>query len=205
MRGEDEMIKSGLVECASCGKAVPDAIVCVYCGNPLRSIPIPKLSPTEQRVLSFLAKVIGSSSIDDIYVGVGGGKGSIRNVLQILVKFGLIMRPKRGHYALTDAGKRVIEKESEVVVAKPKEWAKISVFAPQYINRTVARRLFKNAGYARAGTRSIDTLIEILEELGDEIATKAVELMKVSGRKTVVLRDMEQAIREITGTKEEGQ
>jgi len=101
-----EEVPTGLVMCPACQRAVPDANICVCCGNILKEIPLPRLTPMEKKILRCLQE--GASSIDDILNCADGSKESVRVVMSNMVKFGLARRHKRGQYTLTEAGKRGI-------------------------------------------------------------------------------------------------
>lgn len=52
-------------------------------------------------------------------------------------------------------------------------------------------RLIKSAGAVRVEAAAVDELVEILEEIGTEVARKAHTLATHAGRRTVEGRDIE--------------
>jgi histone H3/H4 len=57
------------------------------------------------------------------------------------------------------------------------------------------KRLVKGAGAARVSEDAADALREVLEEFASDLATKAVQLAKHAGRKTITREDIKLAYR----------
>ena len=55
-------------------------------------------------------------------------------------------------------------------------------------------RIVKNAGAERVSEDASKALVEVLEEYGRKVATKAVSLAKHAGRKTVKKEDVMEAV-----------
>ncbi len=55
-------------------------------------------------------------------------------------------------------------------------------------------RLVRNAGAERVSEDASQALVEVLEEYGEKVATKAVSLAKHAGRKTVKKEDILEAV-----------
>ncbi|MBR9689282.1 MAG: histone family protein [Candidatus Altiarchaeota archaeon] len=57
------------------------------------------------------------------------------------------------------------------------------------------KRLVKGAGAARVSEDAADALREVLEDFASEVASKAVQLARHAGRKTVTKEDIKLAYR----------
>lgn len=95
----------GLVTCKKCEKEVPDSTVCIYCGNILRALPPPRLTPKELSIMKYLLSLKTPANIDSILKKVPGSKESMRMLLSNLVKFGMVTRPERGRYSVSVIGR----------------------------------------------------------------------------------------------------
>jgi len=55
-------------------------------------------------------------------------------------------------------------------------------------------RLMRNAGAERVSEDASQALVEVLEEYGEQVAAKSVNLAKHAGRKTVKAEDVLEAV-----------
>ena len=65
-------------------------------------------------------------------------------------------------------------------------------------------RLMRNAGAERVSEDASQALVDVIEEYGEKVATKAVSLAKHAGRKTVKKEDIQEAVGEISEAKPRG-
>lgn len=63
------------------------------------------------------------------------------------------------------------------------------------IPKNSVKRLIKKAGAKRVSDEAVEKLTDILEAKGIEICKKAQELAKLAKRKTVLKKDIKEAIR----------
>lgn len=188
-----------IMVCPSCKKEVPNALFCLYCGNQLKGKPIvPRMTEMEKEILILLNKRGGPVSVSDVHTIVDGTKPSVRVMLSNLVKFGLVDRPRRGQYVISEIGQRALSGRIEVVVEGEKT-PLIQHIKPQYLRPGTMIKLLKRAGDIRMSQDVPETLASILEQLGTEIAVEAVSIAKKANRGTVRLEDVNEAIRKVVG------
>jgi len=188
----------GVVTCPSCEKNVPDTLLCVYCGIRLKGeVVIPPLKNKEREILTAMDTLGGVLSIPDIYNSIGGSKESMRMSLSDMVRFGLVDKPSRGKYLISELGKSalIIKEDLDIEIKEPpKHFPVISIEKPEILRTTTVIRIFKRAGGTRMGRDGYFALGSVLEQIGGEIAQEAVAIAGNNNRKTIRAEDMEQAI-----------
>lgn len=107
------MIEKAVITCPQCSKEVPNTDFCLYCGTRLRGkVIVPRLAEMERNVLKFLKDRDEAAAISDIHEAVDGSRETVRNMLSNLVKFGLVNRPSRGRYVISEKGRQIMGGET---------------------------------------------------------------------------------------------
>ena len=98
-------LPQGLVICSSCEKIVPNALVCVYCGTPIkRELTIPALKPLEIKILNAMQLLSIELKVSDINKETNISRESIRVCLSGMLRFGLVNKAGRGKYTISKIG-----------------------------------------------------------------------------------------------------
>ena len=102
----------GLVICKACTKCVPNTLVCVYCGAPIKfkfDLTIPDLKPLEIKILVLMQSVDGGIKLSDISKQTDVTRKDVRICLNKMLQFGLVSKAGRGKYAISKMGETKIQ------------------------------------------------------------------------------------------------
>lgn len=191
---------SGLVICPNCEQEVPDALRCVYCGKDMT----PMVTARQFEILSAMYQIgFGKNiTIEGVHSLIDRSKESVRTMMSNLYSEGLVTRPVRGGYRISEKGLLVLRKSKiplpEKKVEKIEE--KPIIFTPaEVIRHTVARRILKRAASEMNKDIRIEEdadayLASILEKIGLGISGEAKEIMTIAKKKTIKPAFMKRAI-----------
>ncbi len=184
------------VICPHCDVSVPDTDFCLSCGVRIKGMPIaPPLKPREKQILEQMSSQGGILTVSDIHDGVKGSKEYIRVILIDLVRYGLIDKPSRGKYVLSESGQSSLKIQKDIKIDKPPtRSATILIETPAILRKGAMIKIFRRAGGERMARNGFAALASALERVGGEIAQEAVTIAGDNNRKTVKVEDIEQAI-----------